>query len=206
MVVVGEGLSEQEFNNFYDKVVKAFVDSASKIRVGYGLDESVQMGPVRDEEKKKRISGYIEKGIEEGAKLVLDGRQVKLIGDWPTNCFLNPTVFTEVTPDMTIGREEIFGPVACIMRARTFDEAIDMIHGNPYGNSASIFTQSGKWAREFRYRVLCGNIGINIGIPALMAFFPFGGMKNSFFGVLHGQGREAIRFFTEAKVVIERWF
>ncbi len=206
LVVVGEGLSEQEFNNFYDKVVKAFVDSASKIRVGYGLDESVQMGPVRDEEKKKRIIGYIEKGIEEGAKLVLDGRQVKLIGDWPTNCFLNPTVFTEVTPDMTIGREEIFGPVACIMRARTFDEAIDMIHGNPYGNSASIFTQSGKWAREFRYRVLCGNIGINIGIPAPMAFFPFGGMKNSFFGVLHGQGREAIRFFTEAKVVIERWF
>lgn len=206
LVIVGEGLSEHEYNAFYQKVVNAFVEAASKIRVGYGLDESVQMGPLRDKEKKERVTRFIEKGIEEGAKLTLDGRKVKLVGDWPHDCFLNPTVFEDVTTDMTIGKEEIFGPVASIMRARSFDEAIEMIHSNPYGNAASIFTSSGKWAREFRYRVQCGNIGINIGIVAPMAFFPFSGMKQSFFGILHGQGQEAIRFFTESKVVIERWF
>jgi malonate-semialdehyde dehydrogenase (acetylating)/methylmalonate-semialdehyde dehydrogenase len=174
--------------------------------VGYGLDETVQMGPLRDKEKKERVTRFIETGIKEGAKLTLDGRKVKLVGEWPHDCFLNPTVFEDVTPDMTIGREEIFGPVASIMRARSLDEAIEMIHSNPYGNAASIFTSSGKWAREFRYRVQCGNIGINIGIVAPMAFFPFSGMKQSFFGILHGQGQEAIRFFTESKVVIERWF
>jgi malonate-semialdehyde dehydrogenase (acetylating)/methylmalonate-semialdehyde dehydrogenase len=206
LVIVGEGLSEHEYNDFYKKVVNAFVDAASKIRVGYGLDETVQMGPLRDKEKKERVTRFIETGIKEGAKLTLDGRKVKLVGEWPQDCFLNPTVFEDVTPNMTIGREEIFGPVASIMRARSFDEAIEMIHGNPYGNAASIFTSSGKWAREFRYRVQCGNIGVNIGIVAPMAFFPFSGMKQSFYGILHGQGQEAIRFFTESKVVIERWF
>ena len=206
LVVVGEDLNEHEFDAFYKKVVDAFVDSASKIRVGYGLDESVQMGPLRDESKKMRVTGFIEKGIEEGARLSLDGRNVKLVGDWPHNCFLNPTAFEDVTPDMTIGREEIFGPVASIMKAKSFDEAIEMIHSNPYGNAASIFTSSGKWAREFQYRVQCGNIGINIGIVAPMAFFPFSGMKDSFFGTLHGQGMESIRFFTESKVIIQRWF
>ncbi|MHC1564673.1 MAG: CoA-acylating methylmalonate-semialdehyde dehydrogenase [Candidatus Hecatellaceae archaeon] len=206
LVPVGEGLSEQEYEAFYKKVVNAFIEAATKIRVGYGLDETVQMGPLRDKGKKQRVVGYIEKGIEEGAKLALDGRNVKLVGDWPTDAFLNPTVFEDVSPDMTIGREEIFGPVASVMRARSFDEAIEMIHSNPFGNATSIFTSSGKWAREFQYRVQCGNIGINIGIVAPMAFFPFSGMKDSFFGSLHGQGREAIRFFTESKVVIQRWF
>ncbi|MCS7387225.1 MAG: CoA-acylating methylmalonate-semialdehyde dehydrogenase [archaeon GB-1867-005] len=205
LVIVGEGLSEHEFNNFYKKVVDAFVSAASKIRVGYGLDENVQMGPLRDKEKKQRMLSYIEKGIEEGAKLVLDGRNIKLVGDWPHDAFLNPTVFVDVTPDMFIGREELFGPIASIMRARNLDEAIEMIHSNPYGNAASIFTQNGKWAREFIHRVNCGNVGINIGIVAPMAFFPFGGMKQSFFGVLHGQ-RECIDFFTDRKVVIQRWF
>jgi len=205
LVVVGEGLNDHEYNAFYRKVVDAFIDAASKIRVGYGLDESVQMGPLRDRSKKERVMGFIEKGIEEGAKLRLDGRHIKVVGDWPHTCFLNPSAFEDVTPDMTIGREEIFGPVAGIMRARSLDEAIEMIHSNPYGNAASIFTSSGKWAREFQYRVQCGNIGINIGIVAPMAFFPFSGMKDSFFGTLHGQGREAVRFFTESKVVIQRW-
>jgi malonate-semialdehyde dehydrogenase (acetylating)/methylmalonate-semialdehyde dehydrogenase len=206
LVIVGEGLSEHEYDAFYKKVVNAFVDAALKIRVGYGLDETVQMGPLRDKSKKERVIKFIEKGIEEGAKLSLDGRNVKLVGDWPHDCFLNPTVFEDVTPDMTIGREEIFGPVASIMKARSLDEAIEMIHNNPFGNAASIFTSNGKWAREFQYRVHCGNIGINIGIVAPMAFFPFSGMKQSFFGILHGQGQEAIRFFTESKVVIQRWF
>jgi malonate-semialdehyde dehydrogenase (acetylating)/methylmalonate-semialdehyde dehydrogenase len=206
LVVVGEGLSEREYNALYKKVVNAFIDTTSKIRVGYGLDESVQMGPLRDESKKLMVTGFIERGIEEGAKLRLDGRNVKLVGDLPHTCFLNPSVFEDVTPNMTIAREEIFGPVASIMRARSLDEAIEIIHSNPYGNAASIFTSSGKWAREFQYSVQCGNIGINIGIAAPMAFFPFSGMKDSFFGTLHGQGREAVRFFTESKVVIQRWF
>jgi len=206
LIVVGEGLNDHEYNAFYKKVADAFVDAASKIRVGYGLDESVQMGPLRDKSKKEKVMGFIEKGIEDGAKLRLDGRNVKLVGDFPQTCFLNPTVFEDVAPDMTIGKEEIFGPVASIMRARSLNEAIEMIHGNPFGNAASIFTSSGKLAREFQYRVQCGNIGINIGIVAPMAFFPFSGMKDSFFGTLHGQGIEAIRFFTESKVVIQRWF
>jgi len=206
LIPVGEGLTEQDYNAFYRRVVDNFVRAASQIRVGYGLDETIQMGPLRDKSKKQRVAGYIEKGVEEGADLILDGRKVKLVGDWPHDAFLNPTVFENVTPDMAIGKEEIFGPVACIMRARNFDEAIEMIHGNPFGNAASIFTSSGRWAREFQYRAQCGNIGINVGIVAPMAFFPFSGMKDSFFGTLHGQGAEAVRFFTESKVVIQRWF
>ena len=199
-VVVGDN------DTFHKRFVDAFVEAASKIRVGDGLDESVQMGPLQTSESKKRVIGFIEKGIEEGAELFLDGRKLNLVGDVPETCFLNPTVFGNVTPSMTIGKEEIFGPVANIMRARDLDEAIRMIHGNPYGNAASIYTSSGKLARKFQHDVMCGNIGVNIGIVAPMAFFPFSGMKDSFFGTLHGQGRDAIRFFTESKVVIQRWF
>jgi len=206
LLVVGEGLDDREYEAFYEKMLNAFTVAASKIRVGYGLDESVQMGPLRDEGKKERVLGFIEKGIEEKAKLKLDGRKVKLVSDLPHTCFLNPTVFEDVTPDMTIAKEEIFGPVAAIMKARNLDEAVDIIHASPFGNAASVFTSSGKIAREFQYRVQCGNIGINIGIVAPMAFFPFSGMKDSFFGTLHGQGQEAVRFFTESKVVIQRWF
>jgi len=206
LVVVGEGLSESAYNAFYDRVVDAFVQAARKIRIGNGLDESVQMGPLRDASKKQSVVSFIEKGVQEGARALVDGRQFELAGDWPRDAFLGPTVFDGVTPQMTIAREEIFGPVASILKARDMREAIAMIHASPYGNAASIFTQSGKWARDFQYGVECGNIGINVGIAAPVAFFPFSGMKDSFFGTLHGQGQEAIRFFTESKVVIERWF
>lgn len=206
LVICGEGLSESEHNTFYRKVMDAFVEAAKKIRIGYGLDESVQMGPLRDKSKKERVVSFIEKGVQEGATLTLDGREFQLVGDWPRDCFLGPTVFEDVTLDMTIAKEEIFGPVASVLKVKSLNEAIDMIHHNPFGNAAAIFTQNGKWAREFQYRVMCGNIGINIGIVAPMAFFPFSGMKDSFFGTLHGQGMEAVRFFTESKVVIERWF
>ncbi|MDQ1279641.1 MAG: malonate-semialdehyde dehydrogenase (acetylating) / methylmalonate-semialdehyde dehydrogenase [Thermoproteota archaeon] len=206
LAIVGDGLNDRDYDSFYKKVVDAFIDAASNIRVGYGLDESVQMGPLQNSDRKERVLGLIQKGLDEGARLGLDGRNVKLCGDWPEKCFLNPTVFEEVTPDMTIGREEIFGPVASIIKARGFDEILEMISNNHYGNAASIFTSSGKWAREFQYRVECGNIGINVGIAAPMAFFPFSGMKDSFFGTLHGQGVEAVRFFTESKVIIQRWF
>ncbi|MCD6574786.1 CoA-acylating methylmalonate-semialdehyde dehydrogenase [Candidatus Aerophobetes bacterium] len=191
---------------FYKNFVEAFLSAASKIKVGYGLDDGVQMGPLQSKKAKERVLGFIEKGVSEGAKIILDGRKVKITGNYPETCFLNPTIFEEVTVDMSIAKEEIFGPVANIMRAKDLDEAIDMIHASRYGNAASIFTSNGKFAREFQYRVKCGNIGINIGIAAPMAFFPFSGMKDSFFGILHGQGKEAIRFFTESKVVIQRWW
>ncbi|MHB1356782.1 MAG: CoA-acylating methylmalonate-semialdehyde dehydrogenase [Anaerolineae bacterium] len=206
LVIVDEGLTKPEADAFYQRVVAEFTAAATKIHLGYGLDERVQMGPLRDHTKRERVAGYIEQGIREGATLTLDGRQFNLVDDLPRDCFLGPTIFCDVTPEMTIAREEIFGPVASILRAATLDQAIDMIHTNPFGNSASIFTNSGRWAREFQYRTECGNIGINIGIAAPMAFFPFSGMKDSFFGDLHGQGQESVRFFTESKVVIQRWF
>jgi len=199
LVVVGE---DRFYHEFLDRVVEA----TSRIRIGYGLDESVQVGPMQSVDGKERVLRYIEHGMTEGARLRLDGRKPDIIGDYPDTCFLNPTIFEDVTPDMVIGAEEIFGPVMSVMRAKDLDGAIDIIHNNSYGNAASIFTQNGKWAREFQYRVETGNIGINVGIVAPMAFFPFSGMKDSFFGVVHGQGLEAIRFFTESKVVIERWF
>ena len=199
LVIVGQD------DTFYRKFLDAFVSAVSRIKVGYGLDESTQMGPMQSPDGKEKVLGFIEKGIAEGAKLVLDGRKPKIAGDYPEKCFLNPTVFENVTPDMTIGREEIFGPVASVMRAEDLDAAINMVNASRYGNGNAIFTSSGKNAREFQYRVESGNVGINIGIVAPMAFFPFSGMKDSFFGVLHGQGRDAVRFFTESKVVIQRW-
>ena len=193
-------------DKFYNEFLDAVVDTASRIRVGYGFDESIQIGPVRDKGKKERILGYIESGIKEGAKLRLDGRKANIIGDYPDACFLNPTIFENVSPDMKIGSEEIFGPVMSVMRAKDLDEAIEMANSSNFGNGHAIFTASGKNAREFQYRIQSGNVGINIGIVAPMAFFPFSGMKDSFFGILHAQGQEAIRFFTESKVVIQRWF
>ena len=189
----------------YEPLKDALVESAKRIRVGYGMDETVQMGPVISKEALQKIVGYIEKGLEEGATLLLDGRGIEVEG-YPNGYFLGPTIFTDVTPEMTIAKEEIFGPVLGIIRVRDFDEALEVIHSSPYGNAASIFTSSGKWGREFKYRVEAGNIGINIGIAAPIASFPFSGMKDSFFGDLHGQGRDAIEFFTERKVVITRWF
>ncbi len=200
LVIVGKD------DAFYNKFLGTFVNKASRIRVGYGLDDSVQMGPMQSVDGKERVLGYIEKGIKEGAKLILDGRKPTIIGDYADTCFLNATIFEGVTPDIAIGKEEIFGPVASVMRAENLDEAIEMANSSNFGNGHAIFTSSGKSAREFQYRVESGNVGINIGIVAPMAFFPFSGMKDSFFGVLHGQGRDAIRFFTESKVVIQRWF
>ena len=200
LVIVGDD------DNFYNSFRDKFLDATTRIRVGYGLDESIQMGPMQSTDGIERVRKYIDIGIKEGARLVLDGRKPTIIGDYPDTCFLNPSVFDEVTPDMTIAREEIFGPVANIMRTKNLDETIKMINKSNFGNAASIFTNNGKLARAFRYNVECGNIGVNIGIVAPMAFFPFSGMKDSFYGVLHGQGGDAVRFFTESKVVVERWF
>jgi malonate-semialdehyde dehydrogenase (acetylating)/methylmalonate-semialdehyde dehydrogenase len=191
---------------FYRKFVDRVVALSSNIKIGYGLDESVQMGPIRDKAKKENVLRYIDIGLKEGAKLLLDGRKVNIIGKYPDTCFIGPTIFENVKPGSKLGSEEIFGPVMSIMRAKTLEESIKISNANSYGNGHSIFTQNGKSAREFQYNVVSGNVGINIGIVAPVAFFPFSGTKESFYGVLHTQGKEAIRFFTESKVVIQRWF
>ncbi|MFQ5819324.1 MAG: CoA-acylating methylmalonate-semialdehyde dehydrogenase [Candidatus Heimdallarchaeota archaeon] len=188
----------------YEPLRNMLVEAASKIRVGYGLDEGVQMGPVVSKRHMERVLGYIENGVQEGAKLILDGRNIKVEG-YP-GWFIGPTIFDKVKPDMVIANDEIFGPVMSIIHINDLEEAFEIIHANPYGNASSIFTSNGKAAREFQYRVQCGNVGINVGIAAPMAFFPFSGWKDSFFGDLHGQGLDAIRFFTEKKVSIIRWF
>ncbi len=189
----------------YDELRESFVEYSKKIKVGYGLDQSAQMGPLASKAMRDKVVGYIDKGVKEGAKLLLDGRGVKVEG-FPNGAFVGPTVFENVTPDMSIVKDEIFGPVICLYRVKDLDAAIDFIHTSPYGNAASLFTSNGPAARKFRYEVQAGNIGINVGIAAAMAYFPFGGFKDSFFGDLHGQGKDAIEFFTDRKVVITRWF
>lgn len=200
LVIVGED------DRFYKDFMEKLVNRAKGIVVGYGLDESVQMGPVRDKGKKERILGYIESGLAEGAKMLLDGRKPIIKGDLPDTCFLGPTIMDNVNRDMKIVREEIFGPTMGVMRVKTLEEAIEICNESPYHNGHAIFTSSGKHARQFQYEVISGNVGINIGIVAPMAFFPFSGMEGSFMGVLHTQGKEAVRFFTESKVCIHRWF
>lgn len=188
----------------HQTVVDAMVEKASKLRVGYGLDEGSQMGTVISDQSRQRIINMINKGVEEGAKLILDGRDFKVKG-YEEGSFVGPTIFTDVTPEMTLAREEIFGPVLSIIHVPDFDTAIETINASKYGNAASIFTRSGGYAREFKYRVNAGNIGVNIGVAAPTASFPFGGQKESFFGDTHGQGPDSIHFFTDHKVVIERW-
>lgn len=199
LIIVGEN------NGFYDEFMDAVTATAKGIIVGNGLDESVQMGPVKDPGKKEKILAYIESGLKEGAKLRLDGRNPTILGDYPDICFLGPTILENVTPEMRVVREEIFGPTMGVIRAKDLDEAIEICNDNPYHNADAIFTSSGKAARQFQYEVNCGNIGINIGIVAPMAFYPFSGMSGSFYGILHTQGKEAVRFFTESKVCIQRW-
>ena len=199
LIVVGED------NGFYNEFMDAVTATARGIIIGNGLDESVQMGPVKDAGKKEKILGYIESGLKEGATLRLDGRKPNIFGAYPDTCFLGPTIMENVTPDMKIVTEEIFGPTMGVMRAKDLDEAIEICNENPYHNADAIFTSSGKSARQFQYEVNCGNIGINLGIVAPMAFYPFSGMSGSFYGILHTQGKEAVRFFTESKVCIHRW-
>lgn len=191
--------------NIYQELKNRVLEAALKIKVGFGLDGNIAMGPVISAGAKTRILRYIELGIQEGAKLVLDGRCTK-VEKYPNGHYLGPSIFDGVSPDMTIAKEEIFGPVMTILQAKNLEETIKMINKSPYGNGAIIYTENGKSAREFTYRVDCGNIGIHVGLPAPMAFFPFSGMKNSFFGDLHGQGQDAIDFFTHKKVVMERWW
>lgn len=183
---------------------EAIAASADSITVGSGLDESSQMGPVITRESKTRIENLIERGKSEGAAVLLDGRGTK-IPDHEEGNFIKPTILDNVPADSELSNTEIFGPVLSLIHADTVDEALKVLSKSLYGNAASIFTSSGAAARKFRYEVEAGNVGINIGVAAPMAYFPFSGWKDSFLGVMHSQGRDAVEFYTEKKVVIERW-
>lgn len=189
----------------YEPLKAELVKRAGMLRVGYGLDESTQMGTVISAQARERIEGMITAGEQEGAVVLLDGRQ-KSVEGYENGSFVGPTILDGVTAEMSVARDEIFGPVMAIMQTPDFDSAVDLINSSKFGNAASLFTNSGKYAREFKYRVNAGNIGINVGVAAATASFPFGGKKDSFYGDLHGQGQDAIEFFTDRKVVIERWF
>jgi len=188
----------------YDELKKKFVSAASALKVGNGLEEGVQMGPVVSRKHMEKVLGCIEKGIQEGAKLILDGRNIKVEG-CPNGFYIGPTVFDAVDPEMTIAREEIFGPVVSLIHVRDLNEGLKLIENSEYGNAACLYTTNGKTAREFKYRAVASMMGINLGIAAPMSFFPFGGAKGSFFGDIKGHGREVFQFFTDTKVVIQRW-
>ncbi len=179
-------------------------EEASRLQLGSGLEQDVAMGPLVHEEACARVHGYIDKGLQEGARLILDGRDLKA-GARSDGYFLGPCIFDEVRPEMAIAREEIFGPVLSVIRTTDLDEALAAVNSSSFGNAASIFTRSGEAARKFRTRVEAGMVGVNIGVAAPMAFFSFTGWKGSFFGDLHATGKDAVRFYTENRVVIERW-
>ncbi|MDE2803711.1 MAG: CoA-acylating methylmalonate-semialdehyde dehydrogenase [Gemmatimonadota bacterium] len=196
-VVVGVG-------DAYGPMREGILDGAASLKVGRGLDDGVDMGPVISRTHRDRVNGFIDEGERDGARLLMDGRRLRVPG-YPEGHWVGPTVFEDVTPAMPIGREEVFGPVAGLARAPNLEAALEMLAASRYGNAASIFTNSGRAAREFRYRAGISMIGINIGVAAPMAFFPFGGTRNSFYGDLKAQGRDAVSFFTDQRVVISRW-
>jgi malonate-semialdehyde dehydrogenase (acetylating)/methylmalonate-semialdehyde dehydrogenase len=182
----------------------AMRDRATARVTGYGLDEGVQMGPVITPESRNRIEGLIEKAVRDGARPVVDGRR-PAIPKYESGNFVRPTVLEGLPFESDVTRTEIFGPVLSIHTVGNIDDAITFVNTGAYGNQACLFTSSGASARKFRYEAEVGNVGINVGVAAPMAFFPFSGARESFFGDLHGQGRDAVEFFTQEKVVVERW-
>jgi malonate-semialdehyde dehydrogenase (acetylating)/methylmalonate-semialdehyde dehydrogenase len=182
----------------------AIANAAAKLKVGNGLDEGVQMGPVITQQSKSRIESLVGRGKDEGAKVLLDGRDAKISG-YEQGSFVKPTILDAVPATSEQTDTEIFGPVLSLVHANDLDEALAFLERSPYGNQASLFTSSGAAARRFRYEAPAGNIGINIGVAAPMAYFPFSGWKDSFFGIMHAQGRDSVEFYTEKKVVVERW-
>ncbi len=185
-----------------DALVQELTDQAGRLTVGNGMHPDTDMGPIIRDERRKELIGYIEQGEESGATVAMDGR-----GIGPTEgFFLGPTILDGVTPDMPLWKDELFGPVLSVVRAADLDEALTILNSSTYGNAASIFTTSGANAREFKRRAEAGMLGVNIGVAAPMAFFPFCGWKNSFFGDLHATGADGVRFYTRPKVVTTRWW
>ena len=175
------------------------------MKIGPAYDKTTDLGPVVDAAHRARVIKWIEKGVEEGASLVLDGRGVVVPG-YENGFYLGPTIFDHVTQDMTIGSEEIFGPVLCIKRCKDFEEGLEMMNANRFANGSVIYTQSGFYSREFARRTHGGMVGINVGIPVPAGIFSFTGHKESFFGDLHVLGKDGVRFFTETKAVTTHWF
>ncbi len=185
-----------------DPLLTALVEKCRSMKLGDAVSEESNMGPLVTKEHRERVVSYIDRGIAEGAKPLCDGRE-QMKGD---GFFLGPTIFDHVSPGMTIAREEIFGPVLSVIRVDSLDEAIDLVNSCPFGNTTTIYTSNGKAAREYASRIEVGMVGINVGVAAPMAFFPFTGWKDSFFGDLHAHGKDAVAFYTEQKVIMSRWF
>ncbi|WP_257347946.1 methylmalonate-semialdehyde dehydrogenase [Pseudalkalibacillus decolorationis] len=193
VVAVEEGIAEEFLANLKAKT--------ATIKMGNGLDEGVLLGPVIREDNQNRTIDYIEKGIEEGATLVCDGRERSLDEGY----FIGPTIFDNVTTDMTIWKDEMFAPVLSIMRVKNLKEAIEVTNQSEFANGACIFTTNAQSIRYFRENIDAGMIGVNLGVPAPMAFFPFSGWKSSFFGTLHANGKDSVDFYTRKKVVTARY-
>jgi len=188
-----------------DALVAKLVELAKGLKVGAAYDKASTLGPVVNQKHKESILKWIQKGIDEGGRLVLDGREVE-VENFENGYYLGPTVFDHVTEDMTIGASEIFGPVLCIKRVKSFEEGLEIMNRNPFANGSVIYTQNGYYAREFSRRTHGGMVGVNVGIPVPVGVFPFSGHKDSFFGDLHCLGKDGIKFFTESKCVTTRWF
>jgi malonate-semialdehyde dehydrogenase (acetylating)/methylmalonate-semialdehyde dehydrogenase len=187
-----------------DALVAKIRDKAARLKIGPGSDKDVDMGPLVTRAHRDRVAGYVEKGVAEGAKLVLDGRAFEAAGR-EEGFFLGASLFDHVTPDMTIYQDEIFGPVLGVLRAKTLDESIRLVNANPYANGTAVFTRSGGAARKFEREIDVGMVGINVPIPVPIAFFSFGGWRGSLFGDQHVHGMEGVRFYTRGKVVTTRW-
>lgn len=197
VVVAQEGIA--------DSLVERLVSLAGQLKVGCAYDKSSEMGPVVTKKHRNSILNWIDTGIREGAKVVLDGRNIQVPG-FENGFFIGPTILDCVTEEMAVGRQEIFGPVLCIKRVKTFEEGVALINRNPYANGAVIYTQNGYYSRHFARQIDGGMVGVNVGIPVPVGMFPFSGHKQSFFGDLHALGKDGVRFFTETKVVTSTWF
>ncbi|MDA9742499.1 CoA-acylating methylmalonate-semialdehyde dehydrogenase [Pelagibacteraceae bacterium] len=187
-----------------DKMIANISDKAESLKVAPWTDSSAQMGPVISKEHKQKIESYIDSGVDEGAKLILDGRKLKIQG-YENGYFVGPTLFDEVTKDMQIYKEEIFGPVLCVVRANNYDEALKLVNDHAFGNGTSIYTSDGEISRHFTTNCKIGMVGVNVPIPVPMAFHSFGGWKQSLFGDYSMHGVEGVRFFTKLKTVTSRW-
>lgn len=186
-----------------DEFISQLKEKADNIKIGNGLDDGVFLGPVIREQHKERTLGYIEKGVEEGAKLIRDGRED--VKAQEKGYYIGATIFDQVSMDMKIWQDEIFAPVLSIIRVKGLDEAIEVTNQSPFANGSCLFTRDGGNVRQFREKIDAGMLGINIGVPAPMAFFPFSGWKDSFYGDLHANGKDAVEFYTRKKVVTTRW-